>query len=349
MPAQDTYASAGGTTRRRAGDAVLGTFVRQDVPERDDILARLRNVDLFLATTSANNAVGWAQNAQWTTSKRVVTFEGKFNKHSAEWTQYNVPTSTAGASWRIDYGKAGQLEDIFREAIYGGWAAAVKESYRLQARFSDLNRRIASAYLEALHSLGDWYAVQRSGEAEAAAAARLELQARADEAAAQAQAEWEAGRPGRMKKLQGFLQKLKTSDGRSAQAFRAKLADLGPAKARAVLVVAQKAAEDAADAGADEATQDAAAEAALAAATGLLDVLYPLADPAVYVATWTTLPLEWQGLYLADLYPGDPAAALLPLAEPAYYAQTYAQLPPPWLNLFVHRVYQYPAAAPAAE
>jgi hypothetical protein len=347
MPTQQAYQAAGGTTRRRAGDAVVGTFVPTDAPQREDILSRLRQADLFLATTTARNAVSWAEDAQWTTSERVVTLEGVFNKHVARWTQYKVPLEVSGSTWLIDYGQKSTLQDMFREAMGGTWASAAREAYRLQARWSDLNRRIATAYLNGLHALGRWYAAQRADEAEAAAAGRAELQARADEAAAQAQAEWERGRPGRMKKLGQFLTKLKTSEGRSAQAFRSKLAQLGGPKTRAALIVGIAAAEAAADAGADEAAQEQAAEVALAAEVGLLGVLYPLSDPAVYVATWSTLPLEWQALYLADLYPDDPAVALLPLADPSYYATTYPQLSPPWLNLFVHRVYQ--PATPAAE
>jgi hypothetical protein len=314
---------------------------------RERVTAWLTRWARAISTETANNSPILNRALRFAGRREVHTWTARYggNTHVVRWLKAVLDNPT-GNPEVFDLGQPDMLRQGFAEAVQPGrrglgeyspgtWSEAVT--------WADARARVwyeAAVYIdtvasELLRAMAEWYAGQLSrGRAAAAENRQAEADAAIQRELDRQEAERQQRAATRPQRMQRAAEKLFSGEGRTAQKLRAKLAELGPDKARFALGLAADAAAAADAAGATEAEADAAAEAALEQAVTLLDVVYPLEAPDYYVGSWPLLPREWQALYLALAWEGDPYAESLPVADPAFYVTTLGRIPTPWQNLF---------------
>lgn len=362
MPTPSMSAAPGSTGRPYISDQTIRAYMLAWAPPsavaellaqrgtRERVTAWLTRWARAISTETARNSPILNRALNFRGRREVHTWTARYagNTHVVRWLKA-ILDNPSGSPEVFDLGQPDVLREGFTEAVQPGrrglgeyspgtWSEAVT--------WADARARVwyeAAVYIdtvagEQLRAMAEWYAGQLSRGQAAAAEQR---QALADEAIQREQdrqeqerREYVADRPQRIARMQRAAANLISGEGRTAARLRSKLAELGPDKARFALGFAADAAAAAEAAGATEAEADAAAEAALEQAVTLLDVVYPLESPDYYVAAWPLLPREWQALYLALAWEGDPYADSLPVADPAVYVATLSSIPKPWQNLF---------------
>lgn len=281
---------------------------------------------------------------------RSRTYSCGRNEGTVRWDWYRVRGWVdvgARARWDwIDW-RVGSTDDLPRSVGSGtcfNFWESLGQADNTATGWENESRRRGAAYANLLLEL---QSIVKARQAIVAGAGRDVLlqgaanRGEATAAARQAEADREAERARRAARISAgtaLSQRLLSSTGRAAGKVRARLESFGPdlrqlweSTATAALTAGADEAEAAA-----EATQAVAAEAA---ASGLLDAIFPLAAPDYYPATWADLTTPWQALYLAAIYPDDPATSALPIAEPEFYPRDVLSLPIPWANLFYHLAY----------
>lgn len=355
------------TTRARANDAVLGTFIgpskwqppanlRDLLDDRnvyDRIVVWFARWNSELSTTTSRNLVGAAQNAQVTENLRSLTVEyGARRPDTFRWLEKSVPNPD-GSRWWIDLGNPEQMRDVFEDAVRagGGGVGAYRPSNYQQAfdwarartgLFTAGATYATNFAVNALRQLGNWYATENAkiaarnaaaNQANEQAAAEREMERQAD-----ARAQWEAEAPERRARmLADFRRRIAgtRTEAKIASKLQALRENIGADGVLTTFRAAAIAAEQAQAEGATQSEQDAAADAVIDAAISALDALYPLETPDYYVGTWYMLPIDWQYLYMAAyLYADAPDVDVIPVADPGFYVSTVATLPQPWQNLF---------------
>jgi hypothetical protein len=365
MPTAEAFAAAGGSTRAGIPANAVNAYMAGWDPPSDaagllDARGTRDRVQRWLAA--------WAAEMERTQSVRLSSYaadrvDTKTRTWSIEWAGRDkdvswrfarLPTATGGTEV-IDVGNPANLNLIFKEAVKPGgggglgeysprnWGDAGRRADILAANWTKAADYVATFAETQLSALSSWYGGQlertrtrtdAAQAAEADAAIARDAQRRADAEAAE-EARRIATRPARMARAEAAAARIFGGEGRTAAKLRAKAEALGPLRARFALQVGAQAIDDAEAAGADTATATAAGEAAAASALGLLDVLYPVEEPAFYAETFAVLPGAWAVLFLAIAYADDPASADLPVADAAYYGATLGDLPDPWKNLFI--------------
>ena len=255
------------------------------------------------AMAAGQRVVERARAAQSSEDNRAASFSYGPRDHSVRWQRVGLPTVQGGTLW-LDFGSSAQLTDVLRDATAAGgaglgryapsnWGEWVRWADTRGRLFTEAPRWAGSRAIAALRAAGEWYAtenaralgVRRADEAAAAAAAAAEAE--------DAQREWEAEAPERLARMRRQVER-RFADTRAFAGLRARAPDLGPAGVVGLFRAAADAAAAAEAAGGDEAAQDAAADAVIDETLAAIDLLYPVASPDYYVATFGTLSVEWQ-------------------------------------------------------